>query len=98
MKLTLEVTSFQAHALKETSKKEFSTAGGTLGRVADNTWVLPDPERYLSSKHAQISYQSCEFNITDTSTNGVFINRSSQPLGKGNSVKLNDGDVFRCGE
>lgn len=98
MKLTLEVTSFQAHALKETSKKEFSTAGGTLGRVVDNTWVLPDPERYLSSKHAQISYQSGEFNITDTSTNGVFINRSSQPLGKGNSVKLNDGDVFRCGE
>ncbi len=98
MKLTLEVTSFQARALKETSKKEFSTAGGTLGRVVDNTWVLPDPERFLSSKHAQILSQAGEFHIKDTSTNGVFINRSAQPLGKGNSVRLNDGDVFRCGE
>ncbi|MGI9284565.1 MAG: type VI secretion system-associated FHA domain protein TagH [Pseudomonadales bacterium] len=98
MKLTLEVTSFQANALKETSRKEFSTAGGTLGRVVDNTWVLPDPERFLSSTHAQILYQSGGFHIKDTSTNGVFINQSKKPLGKGNSVKLNEGDVFRCGE
>jgi len=71
---------------------------GTIGRAPDNTWVLVDPERFTSSKHAQIQSSNGEYFITDLSTNGVFINDSPTPLGKGNSVKLNHGDKLRIGQ
>ena len=43
MTLTLEVTGPQAAALGEASRKVFDAAGGTIGRLPDNTWALPDP-------------------------------------------------------
>ncbi len=72
MILTLEVTGPQAAKLGPAHRKVFSADGGTIGRLPDNDWVLPDP--YVSSHHARIRHKDNTFYIEDTSTNGVFIN------------------------
>lgn len=69
---------------------------GTIGRSASCDWVLHDPSRYISGKHATISQRDGKFYVMDTSTNGLFINNSA--LGKGNSKQLNDGDKLRLGQ
>lgn len=72
--------------------------GGTLGRTRTCDWVLIDASRFISGKHAVISEQNGVYQITDTSTNGVFINNAATPLGKGNSAILNNGDTLKIGE
>lgn len=71
--------------------------GGSFGRATDNSWVLPDPERVVSSHHATISCQGGSYVLIDHSTNGTFINGAAQPLGQGNSVALRDGDLVDIG-
>jgi type VI secretion system protein len=76
----------------------FDEQGGSIGRKDENDWVLPDPERFISGRHAQIDFSDDAFHITDLSSNGVFINRSAQPLGKNNRVALQDGDSITIGD
>ena len=90
MTLTLEVTGPQAAALGAASRKTFEAIGGTIGRLADNTWSLPDP--YVSSRHAVIRYRDGTYYIEDTSTNGVFINTPDNQLVKGQPYALKAGD------
>jgi type VI secretion system FHA domain protein len=90
MPLTLEVTGPQAASLGAASRKVFDAAGGTIGRLADNTWALPDP--YVSSRHAVIRYRDGTYYIEDTSTNGVYVNSPDHPLVKGQPYALKSGD------
>ncbi len=76
----------------------FALQGGTLGRSSDNEWILEDPERFISSQHSQISFENGQYYITDLSTNGTFSNGAAEPIGKGNTVQLNDGDKFSLGD
>jgi type VI secretion system protein len=76
----------------------FDQQGGTIGRREENDWVLPDPERFISGRHALIFFSENAFQLTDTSSNGVFINNSANPLGKDNVTKLEDGDTIGIGE
>lgn len=78
--------------------KTFSAQGGFIGRGTNNDWVLQDPERFLSTKHCQISSVNNQYFITDLSTNGTFINGAAEPLGKGNKVELRQGDIFALGD
>jgi len=72
----------------------FSESGGSLGRGPDNTWVLDDPDKYMSSVHSRISFENGQYVLSDVSTNGTFVNGSSEPLGGGNKAILSDGDRF----
>ena len=92
MKLRLNVITYRHQPTSMPMGSAFDAAGGTIGRAADNDWVLPDPERFISGKHAKISLQNGQYYLTDTSTNGIYINARPQPIGKGNSVPLTDGD------
>ncbi len=98
MPLTLKITSKQKHILGADSVHVFSVHGGTVGRAPDNDWVLPDPDRYISARHAIIDYQGGAYYLTDSSTNGVFVNDSDQPVGKGTPLRLYDGDRIRMGD
>jgi len=98
MHLTLTITSAQSQSLGSDSCREFGTTGGSIGRVAGNDWVLPDPERFVSSQHAVIKFQEGNFYLTDTSTNGTFVNSADAPVGNGASIKLNEGDVLHIGD
>ncbi|MFO1434484.1 MAG: type VI secretion system-associated FHA domain protein TagH [Candidatus Competibacteraceae bacterium] len=68
-----------------------------IGRGQDSDWILPDPEKTLSRKHCYIEYQDGAYCLTDTSTHGVFINQSIQAVGKGRSIRLQDGDIISLG-
>ncbi|HFD87270.1 MAG TPA: type VI secretion system-associated FHA domain protein TagH, partial [Gammaproteobacteria bacterium] len=98
MGLSLNVISYQGHPPVEPLGVSFDEKGGSIGRKQDNNWVLTDPEHYISGHHAQIKYSEPDYFIVDTSSNGVYINNAEQPLGKGNSVQLADGDVIGIGE
>ncbi len=86
-----------AVALTETTKN-ISKDGASIGRGSVNTWVLPDPERYLSSVHTEIVYKNEKFYAIDQSTNGTFYNDSPEEIGKGNEVELHDGDRLIIGD
>lgn len=96
--LKLKVTSYHRLTPGQVVEQSFNEQGGSIGRSAKSDWVLPDPDKVISSVHAYISYQAGEFYITDNSTNGLFANRSIQPLGKGNSQTLADGDYLQLGD
>jgi type VI secretion system FHA domain protein len=90
MILTLEVTGPQEGAPRTELRKVFQASGGTIGRLPDNDWVLPDP--YVSSRHARIRFHNGAFQIEDTSTNGVFINSPDNRLVRGQPYTLKSGD------
>src|SRR3984957_16338121 len=75
----------------------FGVGGGGIGRAHDNDWVLPDPQRYLSAHHARVQFRDGTYYLLDTSTNGVYINDGSAPLGRRNAYALRDGDRLRLG-
>lgn len=76
----------------------FTEQGGTIGRGQGNTWMLEDPEKFISSKHSQIIFENGYYYLSDLSTNGTFFNGSREPIGSGNRVVLKDGDRFTLGD
>ena len=98
MALNLTITSYQRLSPGQIRSKALEQGRLTVGRSPDNDWVLSDPEMVLSKSHCYIDCRNDGFYITDTSTNGVFINQAEQRLGRGNSVKLNDQDTITLGD
>jgi type VI secretion system protein len=98
MQLRLRIISEQRRLLGERCAITFGTDGGTIGRSADNDWILPDPLRYISAHHARISFRDGQFLLEDTSTNGVFVNDDERPLREHGPYRLASGDVLRLGE
>lgn len=99
MDLELAITSYQRLSPSVISRKTFATtAQCSLGRAEECDWCLPDPDRILSSRHAEIFFQDKRFWIKDTSTNGVFINGAPEPLGADGQRALSHGDHLRFGD
>jgi len=98
MTLRLSVISEHGIRLGADSTKVFGVHGGSIGRGTDNEWILPDPERYLSSKHARVDFRAGSYILVDTSSNGTYVNGSPVPLGKYQDYPLQDGDYVRLGE
>jgi type VI secretion system protein len=98
--LRLRIISDQRRSLAERSSATFSVEGGTIGRSADNDWVLPDPARYVSAHHARVQFREGHFYLQDVSTNGVYVNDDMEPLAKRGSsgYRLANGDMLRIGE
>ncbi|VAW89210.1 Uncharacterized protein ImpI/VasC [hydrothermal vent metagenome] len=94
--MPIEITIISSPGSVNNSKTShsFSESGGSLGRGADNSWVLDDPDKYMSSVHAQISFENGQYLLADVSTNGTFVNGSSEPLGRKSKVMLAEGDCF----
>ena len=59
----------------------------SIGRGQDNEWVIPDPERHLSKRHCRLVYSVGDWQLHDLSANGTFLNRASEPVGKGASAE-----------
>jgi type VI secretion system FHA domain protein len=98
MALRLRVISDHRHRLGDKSTFVFGVSGGSIGRSAENDWVLPDDMRYVSGRHARIVFHKGRYLLQDTSTNGTFINDIDKPLGGQNPHELKSGDIVRIGE
>jgi len=77
---------------------QFDMAGGSFGRAPDNSWVLPDPSRYVSSRHGCIRFEKNQFLLIDESTNGIYVNGDSLPLGSAQQSALKSGDLLVFGD
>jgi len=98
MPLTLEIVSEHRDIVGDDAIREFREGGGTIGRSLHNDWILPDPDKYISGKHAAIDWRGGIFYLTDLSSNGVYINRENEPVGRGNTRRLFDGDTLHFGD
>lgn len=98
MPLKLTITSYQRLSPGQETSKLLDNGAISIGRSAQNDWILQDPERILSGKHCTIHHQGGDYFLTDTSTNGVFLNNSEERIGRNQVVKLKDGDHFILGE
>src|SRR6185503_19959734 len=96
MLLALSVISAQGRELGPTAYKVFDERGGSIGRLENNDWTLPDPEKFVSTCHARIRCVAGAYYLDDASTNGTFINTEQQPDG-GESACLRDGDRILIG-
>jgi type VI secretion system protein ImpI len=95
MTLTLSVLRCPDAVPPET--KQITGGEFKIGRGPDNDWIMPDPERMLSKRHCVIAFRNGGWAIADTSTNGTFLNRDTDPLGAGQVRALADGDRIRMG-
>ncbi|HEY7641790.1 MAG TPA: type VI secretion system-associated FHA domain protein TagH [Steroidobacteraceae bacterium] len=98
MALKLRVISDHYKALGKRSSRLFGVTGGRIGRAQDNDWILPDPDRYVSSHHCKVEFKAGQWVLEDTSTNGVFINGSDTPASVEGAYNLQDGDRLRLGD
>lgn len=98
MALRLRIVSEHRRALGPRSSIVFGVGGGSIGRSADNDWVLPDPQRYLSGHHARIHFRHGLYLVEDMSTNGTYLNDAAEPIPKRTPCELHNGDMLRLGE
>src|SRR5690606_31157358 len=98
MALRLKIVGALGQKLGDRSAMEFGPSGGTIGRAPGCDWVLPDPRRYLSGRHASIDFRGGCYYIVDTSTNGVYVNDAEVPVGRGKPPRLFNGDRIRIGD
>jgi type VI secretion system protein ImpI len=69
--------------------------GIDIGREAHLDWTLPDPTRYISSKHCEIRYKEGGYWLHDVSTNGTFLNGADHRMSAPH--RLRNGDRFAVG-
>jgi type VI secretion system FHA domain protein len=98
MALRLRVISEHRHRMGDKSTFVFGVSGGSIGRSAENDFVLPDDMRYVSGRHARVVYHKGRYLLQDTSSNGTYINDIEKPLGNRNPHELKSGGILRIGE
>ena len=98
MTCQLEIVSEHRDIVGDDAIHVFREDGGTIGRSLQNDWILPDPDRFISGRHATVDFKGGIYYLVDTSTNGVYLNGDCEPLGKGNPRRLFNGDILRLGD
>ncbi|QDC10319.1 type VI secretion system-associated FHA domain protein TagH [Oceanicola sp. D3] len=95
MTLTLRIDNFPS--LPDGGPIEFSTdqGGFEIGRDPAMDWTLPDPNRFVSSCHAEIRYENGTYWLYDVSTNGTFVNGGSMRVKS--PYQLQSGDKLQIG-
>ena len=97
MPLQMQIVSEHSEIVGDNAVRLFPE-GGTIGRSLQNDWILPDPDRFISGKHATVDFKGGVYYLADISTNGVYINDDRIPIGKGNPRRLFSGDKIRMGD
>ena len=98
MALQLKIVSEHRDLVGNDAEREFREEGGSIGRSLENDWILPDPDRYISGRHATIDHKAGMYYLLDTSSNGVYVNNENEPVGRGNPRRLFNGDRLRMGD
>ncbi|KRP50888.1 type VI secretion system-associated FHA domain protein TagH [Pseudomonas poae] len=98
MSLCLTITSYHKITPGQCPEKSIDQGSMAIGRSSENDWVLPDPERLVSSQHCVIQYKDGRYYLTDNSTNGVELVNAGIRMRRGNSEPLQDGELIRIGD
>lgn len=86
-------------AASEKAQKFFTNEvlGGTIGAAPDNDWVLPDPQGRVADHHAALGFIHGHFYVAELAEAGVYLNDDKDPIGRGRSDYLRDGDRLTLG-
>jgi len=87
MSLCLTITSYHKITPGQCPEKSMNQGVMAIGRGPENDWILPDPERLVSTQHCVIQYKDGRYYLTDNSTNGVELVNAGIRLRRGNSEK-----------
>ena len=98
MSLCLTILSYHKITPGQCAEKFLNEGTIRIGRGPANDWVLPDPERLISSQHCVVQYRDGHYYLTDNSTNGVELVRAGLRMRRGSSERLVDGETFRIGD
>ncbi|WHQ68577.1 type VI secretion system-associated FHA domain protein TagH [Methylorubrum extorquens] len=96
--MTLTLTIENVSALPDGGPLGISLSGRRgidIGRDQYLDWTLPDPDRVISGKHAEVRHRDGGYWLHDVSRNGVFVNRNPQRLQE--AYRLRDGDRIEIG-
>ena len=94
--IAIRVVSRAGEAVAGSLAARFDEPGGDIGRAADCTLVLPDPERRISRKHVQVACRGGRHSIRMISTN-LMVELDGVPLAPGVEYPLEVGAQIRIG-
>lgn len=95
--MLIRVLRFQGRAPDTITEAEFTEAGGTIGRSAECTLTLPDPERHISRVQAEVAWSGGEFLLVGRMTANPM-ERNGEIVAAGQAVTLRDGDELQVGD
>jgi FHA domain-containing protein len=96
MTLTLLAVSLNDQPLSQPITASFDARGGTIGRADHNTMALPDPQRHVSRKQAEIVAQGTTYFIRNVgAANPITV--GSRTLGPGEAIAVADRDQIHIG-
>ncbi len=81
MPLSLKIVTFKGQPFNRDENVIFDKSGGTVGRSDENTLVLPDPEKFVSRRHASITFENGQYILSDSSLSGTYVNTQEEPIG-----------------
>lgn len=81
-------------------RTEFRLADGqvVIGRGDDCDWKIEDPQMFVSRRHCMVQGRGGQYQVTDESRGGLFLDNASVPLGQGVSAPLQSGMRLRLGD
>lgn len=74
MRLTLKIENQDQLSNGQPLIRQLDRAGIEIGRAGDVDWQLPDPQKLISSIHAEIVFERGVFLLRDKSRNGTYVN------------------------
>ncbi|XXE17240.1 type VI secretion system-associated FHA domain protein TagH [Pseudomonas sp. Z1-12] len=98
MELVFKVLNASQFVPSQLCRKTFGPTGGVIGRGEGCHWLIPDRERLLSKRHAQVSFRDGAFFLTDTSGNGTTHRESGVRLPRGEPIPILDGNAYIMGD
>lgn len=96
MPLTLVAVSLNEQPLSQPITANFDACGGTIGRADHNTLALPDPERHISRRQAEVVPAQRGYLIRNVGgANPILV--GGRTLAQGESAPLEVDDMVRIG-
>jgi type VI secretion system protein len=96
MRLTLKIENQDQLTNGQPLIKQLDRAGIEIGRAGDVDWQLPDPQKLISSIHAEIVFERGVYLLRDKSRNGTYVN-GARIDGASREVQLREGDRIAIG-
>lgn len=94
--LTLTIIACHGKALARGASATFNAAGGTIGRDADNTLVLPDDDGMVARRHAVVRSLADGWQLLNTSEQAALA-LNGKILAPGAQTSLQAGDIVNIG-
>ncbi len=98
MRLTLRLQSYCGQPPDKPQEKTYEKFPMYIGRSPSCDFILNDISRYISSNHATVLVENEQLLIQDTSANGLYLNGSTESVGRGNVAVLGNGDSLTIGD